>query len=45
MDESETRDPITGVQIEQSDVPLYLPGTPTLSFTTNLERLIGALFR
>lgn len=30
---------------EQSDVPVYMPGTPTLSFTTHLERIVDALFR
>lgn len=33
------------VPIEQSDPPAYLPGTPTVSFTESVERLISSLFR
>ncbi|WP_201294008.1 hypothetical protein [Natronorubrum halalkaliphilum] len=30
---------------DQTDVPIYLPGTPTLSFTSRLERVVDALRR
>ncbi|WP_187432913.1 hypothetical protein [Natronococcus pandeyae] len=45
MDEIEPRDPITGVPIEQDDPQVYLPGTPTVSFTRYLELAINRLFR
>ena len=30
---------------EQSDIPVYMPGTPTLGFMTALERLVSKLSR
>ncbi|MFC4436640.1 MULTISPECIES: hypothetical protein [Natrialbaceae] len=45
MEETEPRDPITDVPIEQSDLPVYLPGTPTVSFTEYIERFVSMLFR
>ena len=45
MDEIEPKDPITSVPTEQADPPLYLPGTPTVSFTRYLELAISGLFR
>lgn len=45
MDATEPRDPITNVPIEQSDPPIYLPGTPTVSFTEYIELFISMLLR
>ncbi|ELY46777.1 hypothetical protein [Natronorubrum sulfidifaciens] len=38
-------DPIELDPADESDVPVYLPGTPTLGFTRVLERLFNTLFR
>ncbi|WP_186336509.1 hypothetical protein [Natrarchaeobaculum aegyptiacum] len=45
MEDSPSRDPITGVSLEDDDVPIYLPGTPTLSFVRYIERAISMLRR
>ncbi|ADD04178.1 uncharacterized protein Nmag_0591 [Natrialba magadii ATCC 43099] len=41
----ERRDPITNVPIDDGDVPVYLPGTPTLSFVRTIERVIDMVRR
>ncbi|WP_226039392.1 hypothetical protein [Natrinema sp. DC36] len=45
MDAPERRDPITGVSIERPDTPVYMPGTPTDSFTETLERIVSMVLR
>lgn len=45
MKATESRDPITNVPIDQSDLPVYLPATPTSSFARYLELLADALLR
>lgn len=45
MEDYEPRDPITNVPVEQSEPDLYLPGTPTASFTRYLELAVSKLFR
>ncbi|MFP8888330.1 hypothetical protein ACLI4U_00980 [Natrialbaceae archaeon A-CW2] len=45
MDETESRDPITNVPIDQEEPEIYLPGTPTVEFTAYLERFIAMLRR
>ncbi|MFP9193145.1 hypothetical protein [Natronosalvus vescus] len=45
METNEPRDPITNVPVEQSEPELYLPGTPTVSFTRYVELAISKLFR
>lgn len=45
MEDSHSTDPITGVPTEDDDVPVYLPGTPTLSFVRSIERAISMLRR
>ena len=42
---TESRDPITGVPIEQSEIPVYMPGTPSGAFVEYVERFVGSLFR
>jgi len=41
----ESTEPTVTESTDQSDVPVYLPGTPTLSFTSRLERVVEALRR
>ncbi|MFA9416985.1 hypothetical protein [Natrinema sp. HArc-T2] len=45
MSDSEPRDPITGVPMDDPDVPVYMPGTPTGSFLRFLERAVDMLRR
>ncbi|NHN49374.1 hypothetical protein G9464_17525 [Halostella sp. JP-L12] len=45
MDATEPRDSITNVPIQESDVPVYLPGTPTVAFTEYVELFIDELIR
>ena len=45
MKATESRDPITNVPIEQSDIPFYLPGTPSASFVEYVELFIAMLLR
>ena len=45
MKATESRDPITGVPIEQSEIPIYLPGTPSGAFVEYVELLFGSLLR
>ncbi|WP_162989859.1 hypothetical protein [Natronorubrum halophilum] len=41
----EPTDPTELESTDQSDVPVYMPGTPTLGFTNFLERLADVLRR
>ena len=45
MDATDRRDPITGVTIDRPDLPVYMPGTPTVSFTEYAELALGTIFR
>ncbi|NUB90685.1 hypothetical protein HT576_06585 [Haloterrigena sp. SYSU A121-1] len=45
MDATDPRDPITDVRLEEPDLPVYLPGTPTVSFTEYVELAIDSLRR
>lgn len=45
MEETESSDPIADVPIEQPDLDVYLPGTPTVSFTEYIELLVSMLLR
>lgn len=45
MKATESRDPITGVPIEQSEVPFYLPGTPSAAFVEYVELFVWTLLR
>jgi hypothetical protein len=45
MEETEPSDPVGDVRIDQSDPALYLPGTPTVSFTEYVESFIDTLRR
>ena len=42
---TESRDPITGVAVEESEVPIYLPATPSAAFVKYVELFVGTLFR
>lgn len=43
MKRTESRDPITNVRLEQPDLPVYLPGTPTASFGEYIELFASML--
>ncbi|MFB1062699.1 hypothetical protein [Natrinema sp. H-ect4] len=43
MKRTEYRDPITNVRLEQPDLPIYMPGTPTPSFIEYIELLASML--
>ncbi|WP_440772181.1 hypothetical protein [Natronorubrum sp. DTA28] len=45
MSTRDPAEPTVAEPAEQSDVPVYMPGTPTLGFTTALERLVSKLSR
>ncbi|WP_171052371.1 hypothetical protein [Haloterrigena sp. H1] len=45
MNGPEDSDPITGVPIDDPDVPVYMPGTPTGSFLRFIERAVDMLWR
>ena len=45
MKATESRDPITGVPVEQTEIPLYLPGTPSNAFVEYVELFVGTLLR
>ena len=45
MDTPEPTERTTADPTEQPDVPVYLPGTPTIAFVTRLERFLGARSR
>ena len=39
----ESRDPITGVPVERTEVPVYLPGTPSTEFVEFVELFVRSL--
>ncbi|MFC6764889.1 hypothetical protein [Natrinema soli] len=43
MKRTENRDPITNVRLEQPDLPVYMPGTPTASFMEYIELVANML--
>ena len=42
---TESRDSITGVPVEQSEVPIHMPGTPSGAFVEYVERFVATLLR
>ena len=45
MAPTEPTEPTNVDATDQTDVPIYLPGTPTLGFTRRLKQLFDALVR
>ncbi|WP_440766661.1 hypothetical protein [Natronorubrum sp. DTA7] len=45
MSTRDPTEPTVAELTEESDVPVYMPGTPTLGFTSALERLASKLSR
>ncbi|WP_436346476.1 hypothetical protein [Natronorubrum sp. FCH18a] len=45
MSTRDPTEPTVAELTEQSDVPVYMPGTPTLGFAAALERLASKLSR
>ena len=45
MKPNESRDPITDVRLEQPEIPVYMPGTPTVSFLEYVELGVSMLRR
>ena len=45
MRTTESTEPTATESTDQTDVPVYLPGTPTLSFMNRLEQLVDTLRR
>ncbi|SIR91324.1 hypothetical protein [Natronorubrum thiooxidans] len=45
MATTESTDPTDTDATDQTDVPVYLPGTPTIGFTSRLKQLFETLGR
>ena len=41
--QTESRNPVTDVRTDRSEVPIYLPGTPSNAFVEHVERFVRML--